>query len=94
MSRKRVLKESNPSVFLGGGRKAHTFRLDVREDESGRQEYFSKRVRPVFARHIPAFVIGMVITSASVVAYWIGFWRGSKFGVQYAIDKLSEDIKK
>lgn len=50
MTRKRVLKESNPSVFLGGGRKAHTFRLDVREDESGRQEYFSRRVRPVFAR--------------------------------------------
>jgi hypothetical protein len=49
-SRKRILKESNPSVFLCGGRSAHTFRLDVREDGTGRQEYFSRRVRPVFAR--------------------------------------------
>jgi hypothetical protein len=47
---KRILKESNPSVFLGGGRKTHTFRLDVREDESGRPEYFSRRIRPLFAR--------------------------------------------
>jgi len=50
ISRKRILKESNPSVFLVGGRTAHTFRLDVREDDSGRQEYFSRRVRPLFAR--------------------------------------------
>lgn len=50
MSRRRVLKESSPSVFVGGGRSLHAFRLDVREDGSGKQEYFSKRVRPVFAR--------------------------------------------
>lgn len=50
MSRKRFLKESNPSVFLGGGRTPHAFRLDVREDGTGRQEYFSRRVKTVFAR--------------------------------------------
>ncbi|MEI7945649.1 MAG: hypothetical protein WCJ02_03085 [bacterium] len=50
ISRKRFLKESNPGVFLGGGRTPHTFRLDVREDGAGRQEYFSRRVKPVFAR--------------------------------------------
>ena len=50
MRAKRILKASNPSVFLGGGRKANAFRLDVREDESGRQEYFSRRVRTLFAR--------------------------------------------
>jgi hypothetical protein len=47
---KRILKESSSSVFLGGGRKAHTFRLDVREDESGRHASFSRRVRPLFVR--------------------------------------------
>lgn len=50
ISRKRILKESNPSVFLGGGRAPRAFRLDVREDGAGRQEYFSKRARPVFMR--------------------------------------------
>ena len=49
-SRKRFLKESNPSVFVGGGRTPHTFRLDVREDESGRREYFSRRFKPMFGR--------------------------------------------
>lgn len=47
---KRVLKESTPSVFVSGGRVAHTFRLDVREDGVGKQAYSNKRVRPVFAR--------------------------------------------
>lgn len=47
---KRILRESSPSVFLGGGRTAHTFRLDVREDDAGRKEFFSRRVRPLFVR--------------------------------------------
>jgi len=50
ISRKRILKESNPSVFVGGGRTPHAFRLDVRDDGAGRQEYFNRRVKPVFAR--------------------------------------------
>jgi hypothetical protein len=50
MSRKRVLKESRPSVFVGDGRSPRAFRLDVREDTTGKREYFSKRVRPVLPR--------------------------------------------
>ena len=49
---KRVLKDSTPSVFVGGGlRSRMSFRLDVREDASSSQQFFSKRSRPsVFAR--------------------------------------------
>jgi hypothetical protein len=39
---KRILKSSNPSVFVGGGGASNTFRLDVRDD--------GKRSRSVFAR--------------------------------------------
>jgi len=47
---KRILKSSNPTVFVGDRGALHTFRLDVRDDGLGRRGYFSKRVRPVFAR--------------------------------------------
>ena len=49
---KRVLKDSAPNVFVGGGlRSRMTFRLDVREDASNAQQFFSKRTRPsTFAR--------------------------------------------
>ena len=50
--RKRVLKDSTPSVFVGGrARSRMTFRLDVREDRSSSPQFFSKRARPsVLAR--------------------------------------------
>ena len=46
---KRVLKDSTPSVFVGGKARSRTsFRLDVREDA---QSLFGKRTRPsAFAR--------------------------------------------
>jgi len=47
---KRVLKDSTPSVFVGGHRPRMAFRLDVREDAHA-QPFFGKRPRPLaFAR--------------------------------------------
>ena len=44
---KRVLKDSTPSVLVGGGGKRRmAFRLDVREDASNASQFFSKRSRP------------------------------------------------
>jgi len=50
--RKRVLKDSTPSVFINGPvRSRMAFRLDVREDTSSARQFFSKRARPsAFAR--------------------------------------------
>ena len=46
-SGKRVLKPGTSSVFVGGaGPAAVTWRLDVREDASGRAQFFRKRKRP------------------------------------------------
>lgn len=48
---KRVLKDSTPSVLLGSARSRMAFRLDVREDASRAQPFFSQRKRPsAFAR--------------------------------------------
>jgi len=50
--KKRVLKDSTPSVFVNGPvRTRMSFRLDVREDASSTRQFFSKRTRPsAFAR--------------------------------------------
>ena len=49
---KRVLKDSTPSVFVGGGGRAHrAFRLETREDTAGRRTFFRKRAcHSAFAR--------------------------------------------
>jgi len=45
--RKRVLKDSTPSVLVGGqDRSRLAFRLDVREDADHPPQYFSTRARP------------------------------------------------
>ncbi|MCL1919774.1 MAG: hypothetical protein FWG50_01650 [Kiritimatiellaeota bacterium] len=43
---KRVLKDSTPSVFVGGGaRVRRMFRLETREDAAGARTFFRKRAR-------------------------------------------------
>lgn len=50
-SGKRVLKPGTSSVFVGGpGPAAVTWRLDVREDAAGREQFFRKRKRPGMER--------------------------------------------
>jgi hypothetical protein len=43
---KRILKASNPTLFVGDGGGLHTFRLDVRDEGSRRSDYFSGGARP------------------------------------------------
>lgn len=43
---KRVLKSSSPTLFVGDGGALHTFRLDVRDEGSGKREYFNQGARP------------------------------------------------